>query len=84
MCDEIRSLTPCFPSSRSTSSAVYSPLTWGTLIVISTSVCSFSSRIRFITIAVKSGAGFLDCGSAGGVCVAMRVYAGISSLERCQ
>lgn len=50
--------------------------------MISISVDSFSSLIRLSTIAVKSGAGILDSGPGCGVWVAMRVYAGMSPLQR--
>jgi hypothetical protein len=50
--------------------------------VIRISVDSFSSLIRLITMAVKSGAGVLDSGPGCDVWVAMRVYAGMSSLWR--
>jgi len=64
---------PCLPSSRSTSSSEYSPRMCGTLMVIRISVLSFSSRMRFSTMAVKSGEGLEDLGSGGGVCVAIKV-----------
>jgi hypothetical protein len=49
--------------------------------VIKISVLSLSSLIRFITMAVKSGATEPDSGfGGGGVCVAIRVYAGVPSL----
>jgi hypothetical protein len=51
-------------------------------MVISISVDSFSSLMRLSTIAVKSGAGVFDSGFGCGVWVAMRVYAGMSSLWR--
>lgn len=52
----------------------------GTLIDITMSVDSFSSLIKFRTIAVKSGAEFFASGFGGGVWVAIRVYAGVPSL----
>lgn len=72
---------PCFPSSRSTSASVYSPLMWGTLMVMTISVDSFSSLIKFSTIAVKSGDCLrTDSTEASGVWVAIRVYVGVSFL----
>lgn len=50
--------------------------------MIRISVDSFSSLIRLIMMAVKSGATVFNSGSGGGVWVAIRVYAGISSLWR--
>lgn len=51
-------------------------------MVIKTSVDSFSRRIRFSTMAVKSGDESLVLASSAGVCVAIKVYAGICCLRR--
>lgn len=48
--------------------------------MIRISVLSFSNLTSVKTMAVKSGD--FEFGAGGGVCVAMRVYAGISGLAR--
>lgn len=73
---------PWRPSSRSTSSSSYSPLMWGTLMVMRMSVFCFSSRRSVRMMAVKSGAEVVSRDwLTWGVCVEMRVYAGVPSLE---